>query len=119
MRSSASSSSNSTCRTIGRMSPADVAFVLFLVLPALIAFGAAGRRTRARERALLSGLGLMLLAARGPFGTVASFHYYDTHSGDWRIGVTAIGIGLGFVGAAFAVAVAAWSLVRTGEGDVL
>jgi hypothetical protein len=97
------------------MSPVGVvALVLLLVLPALIAFGAAGPRTGVREGALLTGLGLLLLAVGGAFGA----RYYDTHSGDWRIGVTAIGIGLGFVGAAFAIAIAVWSLVRSGEGEV-
>jgi hypothetical protein len=45
-------------------------------------------------------------------GIAAGVHYYNTHSGDWRIGVTAVGIAAGVVAGTAAVAAIAWWLVR-------
>jgi hypothetical protein len=97
------------------MSPAAVvAVVLFVALLALIAFGAAGPRTATRHAALIAGLGV-LIAAGVIGGAVGGYDYYRHHVGDWRIGVTAVGIGLGGAVGALLIASVIWLLVRTGD----
>jgi MFS family permease len=97
------------------VSPAAViAVVLFVALPALIAFGAAGPRTAGRRAALIAGLGL-LIATGLIGGAVGGYDYYRHHVGDWRIGVTAVGIGLAAAAGAVVIASLVWLLVDTGD----
>ena len=70
----------------------------------------AARRVKSVARGLLVGaIALVGLAS----AIAAGIHYYNTHSGDWPIGVTAVGIGAAVAAGTAAMAAFAWWLVRS------
>jgi hypothetical protein len=60
------------------------------------------------RRALVAMIGLAGAAG----GIVAGLHYYDDHLGDWRIGMTAVAVGLAVLAGTAVFAAPFWLLLR-------
>lgn len=50
-------------------------------------------------------------------GAIAGIHYYNTHLGDWKIGATAILIGIGITAVVVVVVWLLWALLALGRAE--